>query len=79
MVKQSILKIDSFTTLNNTLLVLPFLSIKGVIELRNPLFGYDRPVVSKEQVGELYKFILMDEQTIYFRQNILPFVLSELS
>ena len=79
MVKQSILKIDSFTTLNNTLLVLLFLSIKGVIELRNPLFGYDRPVVSKEQVGKLYKFILMDEQTIYFRQNILPSVLSELS
>ena len=29
MVKQSILKIDSFTTLNNTLLVVPFLSNKG--------------------------------------------------
>ena len=52
MVKQSILKIDNFTTLNNTLLVLLFLSIKGVIELLNPLFGYDRPVVSKVQVGE---------------------------
>ena len=47
--------------------------------LRNPLFGYDRPVVSKEQVGKLYKFILMDEQPICFRQNILQSVLSELS
>ena len=49
------------------------------MELRNPLFGYDRPVVSKEQMGKLYEFILMDEQTIYFRQNILPSVLNELS
>ena len=52
MVKQSILKIENFTTLNTTLLFLLFLSIKGVIELRNPLFGYDRHVASKEQVGE---------------------------
>ena len=29
MLKQSILQINSFTTLNNTLLVLLFLSIKG--------------------------------------------------
>ena len=49
------------------------------MELCNPLFGYDRPVVSKEQVGKICKFILMDEQTIYFRQNILPSVLSEFS
>ena len=27
---------------------------KWVIELRNPLFGYDWPVVSKEQVGGYY-------------------------
>ena len=54
--------------------------LKGVIELRNPLFGYDdRSVVSKEQKWGNYIFILMDEQTIYFRQNILPSVLSELS
>ena len=52
MVKQSISKIDSFTKLNNTLLVLPFLSIKGGDRVTNPLFGYDRPVVSKEQMGE---------------------------
>ena len=75
MVKKSILKIDNFTTLNNTLLVLLFLIIKGVIELHNPLFGYDRPVVSKEQGGGNY----MDEENIYFRQNILPSVLSEIS
>ena len=79
MVKQSILKIDSFTTLNNTLLVLLFLSIKGGDRVTQSLFGHDRPVVSKAQVGKLYEFILMDEQTIYFRQNILPSVLSELS
>ena len=54
MVKQSILKIDSFTTLNNTFLVLLFLSIKGVIELHNPLFGYDRPVVVKRASGGNY-------------------------
>ena len=28
------------------------MSIKGGKEFRSPLFGYDRPVVSKEQVGE---------------------------
>ena len=49
------------------------------MELRNSLFGYDRSVVSKERVGELCKFILMDEQTIYFRQSILQSVLSEQS